>query len=141
MDAPSLGAPLPDFQPWALPALQHLSFYFDQQDAALPASWGSPDVLPALRDLSVQLRSVPALPAAWARGFRQLASLTISCFARVDPPCGPAAPAGAPGEPPLELPPAWAQGFPVLLRLSLSVGATGAVPEAWTGGFPRLLSL
>ena len=100
----------------------------------LPASWGaSPDVLPALEELSLVLHVVPPLPASWARGFRRLRSLYIAA-----PPDAPL-PATAGNV----LPPEWAAGFPELRLLDLMrLGITGGIPSAWVErGFPMLAQL
>ena len=102
--------------------------------AALPDSWGaSPDVLPALEELTLVLHLVPPLPAAWSRGFRRLRSLFVA--APVDAPL----PAAAGNN----FPPEWADGFPALRWLSLlRLGLTGSFPAAWAeGGFPLLTQL
>ena len=165
MIAPTLGnGALPDIQPGALPRLQTLLVQLDCLWASLPASWGaSPQVLPSLQVLEVQLGFAGTLPAAWAAGFPQLRTLDITdvsymAAAKIKvgwpsmgqallPPgpqdtiCQP--PALPAGGPPVFLPAEWAAGFGrlQLLRL-LGLGIQGSLPEAWVqGGFPAMQSL
>lgn len=57
LSARSLGAPLPDIQPGALPALGSLQLELPWLRTSLPASWGAdPAVLPALEELKLQVR-------------------------------------------------------------------------------------
>ncbi len=102
--------------------------------SALPASWGaSPEVLPALEELTLVMHVVPPLPAAWTRGFHRLRGLHI--ITPTDVP-QPAAASDV-------LPPEWAAGFPALRFLNLmGLGVTGTFPTAWEhGGFPSLTLL
>lgn len=135
-----LPAPLPELGPGVLPSLERLTLTFSQQHAALPASWGRPDVLPRLQELKLTLRSVPALPEGWAAGFRRLTLINIGC---VDmPPCQESeAAAHARGLRMHTLPASWASGFPQLHTMVVSTGASGAIPAAWEAGFLRLTRL
>lgn len=142
LQAQHLGTPLPSFQPGVLPSLEQLSLDFERQEAELPASWGSPDVLPRLQELKMFLYSVAALPEGWAAGFRQLTNLFIACVAEAHPPpCESAAAVQARGVQLHELPAAWAHGFPALRFLEISTGASGTIPPAWEAGFPNLTRL
>lgn len=137
MRGSALGAQLPAFPPGALPSLETLRIVLRGQDADLPAGWGSPDVLPSLQELKVQLNSTAGLPEAWAHGFRRLTSLTVT--ARSLSPLPPCETAELPlGRGLHALPPSWARGFPALCHLHLSIGAGGAMPPAWSGAFPGL---
>lgn len=138
----SLGTPLPDLQPGALPALEQLQLSFGKQHCRLPDSWGSPGVLPRLRELKLYLGSMPALPESWAAGFPQLTTLLISA-AQNDgpPPCESAASVRARGLQLFELPAAWGSGFPAVRMLKIGVGASGTIPPSWLAGFPSLTHL
>lgn len=155
--------PLPQVQPGALPRLQDLIIQLPAQPelVALPPNWGaSPRTLPALRRLTLEAPVALPLPAAWARGFRQLAELTIlgttagqEPASTVPPSAAEAPAAAAPGgaviqdaraQPRGPLPEAWARGFPLLTSLTLRrMGLTGSIPAAWQapGNFPALAQL
>lgn len=163
----SLGPPpLPDVQPGALPRLQELIIQLpgQREPVALPPSWGAtPATLPALHRLTLDAPVALPLPAAWARGFRQLTKLDIvgtttgseqlaaaagaptpALVAPAEAAAGGVAPEDgrtATGGP---LPEAWGRGFPQLTSLTLRrLGLTGAVPAAWQepGSFPALSKL
>jgi hypothetical protein len=152
MEVAVLPPPLPDILPGALPSLQGLviSTASHWPAHALPAGWGRrPDVLPLLQSLHLQLpRGIARLPAAWAQGFRQLESLSLSTtplatfrssapdgFCPGMPPPSDGAPSG--------LPPEWAVGFPALEALTLvCLPLAGPLPPEWHGGsFPALADL
>lgn len=154
----SLDQPLPDIQPGALPCLVNLRLVVERALTTLPASWGTgPDVLPALRMLTIDLPSEGHLPAAWAGGFRKLATLVIDCKRSKqqqpqpgkhtpEDPAAPVAAAAAPAAPP---PPPW--HGPMYMSVSALqewLTADGATPLAplppeWASplSFPSLTML
>lgn len=153
----SLEGALPDLQPGALPQLRSLNLDIinacsGRQDEGcmprvqalplqLPASWGTPGVLPALASLTINLQGfLGPLPAAWARGFPSLTRLSISGNRWVNNPrssnaSGSSAAGGA-------LPPEWGAGLSLVTRIDLSgLGLSGPFPEAWTRGLTALNEL
>jgi hypothetical protein len=79
LEARSLGAPLPELQAGALPALQQLALRFPESlPTPLPSSWGgSPSTLPALTELQLHMQFERGVPGGWGAGFRQLSNLAI----------------------------------------------------------------
>ena len=151
----TLGAPLPDIQPGALPALEHfyLSLRMEAQHNVLPPIWGgSPQVLPSLLELTIISSIEGRLPAEWAGGFRRLRTLILldsriefehlRPYGRLPEPVPTIKPEQA-SPIAMALPPEWSSGFPQLRDLTLSgVPLAGSFPQAWqTGGFPALQSL
>lgn len=126
--ASNLTGPLPDVQPGALPLLQHLLVHVPELRATLPASWGAAGVLPSLRRLDITLRLSGGLPADWARGFRRLEKLAISCSPWAAHQMWMDGGSPAEGQ--------WPEAVPH------AVAAPG-VPDAWAtpGSFPRLTEL
>lgn len=151
---------LPVLEPGALPRLEGL--YLELRSGPpvdLPPSWGaSPEVLPSLQTLVLNAARLRGpLPAAWARGFRCLERLRVSCGqSRALTEGRPRAPSDSlgqeqrggagpsscgPGER-RALPPEWPSGFPALAELALSLDLSGTVPPAWwDSGFGRLAEL
>jgi len=138
--------------------LESLELTFFNMSATLPPSWGAdPAVLPALQELRAWVWVEGGLPAEWARGFRNLTTLSVVSLPRgliAADPDGVAAvrltalqraTAKQTGQqsaaPPL--PPEWASSFPRLEVLTLSnLGLTGSLPQSWLlGGFPSLTIL
>ena len=145
-----MGAPLPDFQPGALPALEELELKLWNLESTLPAAWAErPGVLPELTALTVNIQLAAPLPQAWARGWRRLQRLSILGIGPRGINGGGIAPLadGAPDrhvppefDAPFRLPGEWAEGFPALTHLYLgNVANGGPFPETWAaGGFPML---
>lgn len=151
------GGQLPDISPGALPALTTLEIGLlgkaDSFRPTLPPSWGAgPDVLPSLRQLTLQLPISGPLPQQWAAGFPRLWMLWLSS----EVVAGEGAPdldacrlaaATERGQPELrperELPGEWATGFPALQHLELNcLHIGGSLPHAWAaGGFPSLQTM
>jgi hypothetical protein len=79
LEARSLGAPLPELQAGALPALEQLLLRLPESlPTPLPASWGaSPSTLPALTELQLHMHFETGVPRGWGAGFRQLGILAI----------------------------------------------------------------
>lgn len=154
--------PLLEVLPGALPLLELLfvSLVSQRQPIVVPPSWGaSPQALPSLQRLVLEVPALGPLPAAWAVGFPQLAALSMvgdsnsggamaaaghTAAAAAEGPTATStrcstAPAGR-----SPLPPEWGRGFPQLASLTLRrVGLTGGIPDAWQapGSFPRLVNL
>lgn len=101
--------------------------------STLPASWGSsPDVLPALQHLELQLDVQGTLPAVWSRGFSSVRSISVEMQSTRQQDRGSSG--GT-------LPADWAAGFKRLQTLNLvELGLTGPFPPAWLadGSFPSL---
>ena len=146
-----LAAPLPEIQPGAMPRLATMLLRFSGTSSTLPPSWGARrDVLPALKELSVDVHVSGSLPPQWARGFGRLTALSISNAWRQGWTLTPAAVAPLTSGQPRQLhqphdglPPQWASGFPALQRLGLNnLGLPGSFPPQWhAGSFPCLENL
>ncbi|PSC77000.1 kinesin KP1-like isoform B [Micractinium conductrix] len=125
--------PLPDIPPGALPSLRWLVLHPWALRSTLPASWGSsPDVLPALQHLELQLDVQGTLPAVWSRGFSSVRSISVEMQSTRQQDRGSSG--GT-------LPADWAAGFKRLQTLNLvELGLTGPFPPAWLadGSFPSL---
>ena len=145
--APGFPGPLPDIHPGALQGLQEMQITA-RSLTNLPSSWGShPSVLPALKNLRLNMLFAGSLPAVWSGGFRQLQFLIIWRLDLADghtmiisaPPVLPGPKRGGHAV----LPNDWAAGFPNLLHLQLhGLAITGSVPNGWiTTGFPKLDAL
>lgn len=114
--------PLPECAPGALPLLTDMTVQLSvQQPVTLPAGWGAPGVLPALRSLLLMVHLAGPLPAEWAAGFRRLEKLHI-LGSMVN-----ARPSAA-----RRLPEGWAGAFPRLKSLVLAdLGISGSLPASW----------
>lgn len=140
--------PLPAVQPGALPRLTELTMEMmaQRQPVPLPASWGSPDVWPSLRELHITSPIALPLPPDWAHGFSELQTLFLDSNLKPNL-SRTAADAEHPNIPdgPTHPPPAeWGRGFPRLQSLTLAyLGLNGTFPAAWqaSGSFPELREL
>ena len=144
--APSFPGSLPDIQPGAFEQLQSMQITA-LSITTLPPSWGShPTVLPALKELRLNMQFAGPLPAAWSGGFRQLQYLTIRQLDSNDSQTvisGAALPLPDFSSGNAGLPTEWTAGFPNLIFLQLhGLAITGSIPNSWiTTGFPKLAAL